>query len=65
MQGGWREKHRTEKWLEVLHVTMEMGLRELGGPRISSRRSDGRELKGIATKFVLCRVRRWSSLLCM
>lgn len=56
MQGGWRGKHRSEKWLEILRVTMETGSRDTGGPRISSRKCDCREEKGIATKFGLVQV---------
>lgn len=44
-------KHRSEKWLEILSLTMEMGLREMEEPEINSRKEGG--LKGIATKFGL------------
>lgn len=57
-------KCRNEKWLEILSLTMEMRLREMEEPEISSRKKVTGGLKGIATKFGLMQRSEDGSLLC-
>lgn len=54
-QGGQEGKCRNEKYLETLSLTMEMRLKEMKEPEISSRKKlrEERSLKSIS--LVLCR----------